>query len=42
MYSKFVVVGKVIRETATHYITESPTGTQTWSKQWYRLMPECS
>jgi len=37
MYERFVVTGKVIRETDTHYFTHVPYGVQSWSKQWYRL-----
>jgi hypothetical protein len=42
MYVKFVVIGRIIEETETHYITEDTSGRHTWSKQWYRPMVECS
>lgn len=41
-YDRFVVTGKLIGETETHYITKIRRGTAKWSKQWYRLMPEGS
>ncbi len=42
MYIQFVVVGKIIGETETHYITEDTYGRHSWSKQWYRPMVDIS
>lgn len=34
--SKILIVGRLINETKTHYITQDTTGIRTWHKNWYR------
>lgn len=36
-YGRMVVIGKLLYETETHYVTQATEGITTWSKKWYRL-----